>query len=118
MLIFSIIVDPDLLFHSWDPTNQKFQATNIYQLFRSDYSKYNEAKFKEVTRLNVQPPPTTIYTGINLGTAFGLFGVLYIAYGLLITLIKYAMNDDFKSSSSGKRFQHILETLNSPEAFR
>ena len=118
MLNFSIIVDPDMLFHLRDPTNQKFQATNIYQLFRSDYSKYNEANFKEVTKLNVRPPPITIYTGINLGAAFGLFGVLYIVYGLLITLIKYAMNDDFKSSSCGKRCQHILETLNSPEAFR
>ena len=104
---FSIYLDKDL-YHYWNPIHEEFQEVNISRLFRSNNCPNTKLP---------SPPSTTLYTGIKLLAAFVLFGVYNICYGLILTLIKNCINADFKSATHGKRFQHILETLNCPEAF-
>ena len=38
-------------------------------------------------------------------------------YGVLLILIKYCINDDFKSASNWEKLQHIIESLSMPEAY-
>ena len=96
------------MYHYWNPIHEEFQEVNISRLFRSNNCPNTKLP---------SPPSTTLYTGIKLLAAFVLFGVYNICYGLILTLIKNCINADFKSATHGKRFQHILETLNCPEAF-
>ena len=62
-------------------------------------------------------PPITLYTLISLKTAFILFSIFYVVYGSLLALIKCCINNDFNSSSFGTKFQHIVESVNIPEAY-
>ena len=54
---------------------------------------------------------------IHLGSAFKIFGTFYVIYGLSLTMYKNYINADFDKAQYGKRFQHIIDTLNVPEAF-
>ena len=38
-------------------------------------------------------------------------------YGIILTLIKYFINKDFKKAANSEKLQHIIEALNMPEAF-
>ena len=94
-------------FHYWNPDEEDFQSVPMEQLFRSNYSD----------TLYPQPPSTKIYTVISLGHAFVIFGVLYVVYGLILTIFKQCTNTSFQRAKFGVRLQHILEALNVPEAF-
>ena len=61
-----------------------------------------------------QPPPTTLYTAIRLQTAFILFWVGYLSYGILLTALKYCINNNFKSAPRSQKLQHVVEALNIP----
>ena len=61
-----------------------------------------------------QSPPTTLYTAIPLQTAFILFWVGYLLYGILLTALKYCMNDNFKSAPRSQKLQHVVEATNIP----
>ena len=103
----------DQSFHYWNDVEQKFQSVPISQLYRSEYlNKTNQKKL-----FYPAPPSTNLYTLISLGNAFAIFLGFYIIYGLGLTLFKHHMNDNFSKASHGKRFQHIIETLNVSEAF-
>ena len=105
---FTYINDTDLQeYHYWNENEQEFQSIGISQLYRSDYTK---PKYP-------QPPSSTLYTVISLGTAFSIFWAMIIMYGLILTAIKYCLNDDFRSATFLEKFQHIVEALNIPEAF-
>ena len=97
----------DSLFQYWNPIENEFQAINISELFRSSYADNDYA----------QPPPTTIYTLIGLGKAFIIFWAIFVVYAVLLILMKYCINEDFKNASVGEKLQHIIEALNLPEAF-
>ena len=97
----------DNLYHYWNPHDDKFYSTNISNLFRSDYTDFEYPA----------PPPTTLYTCIKLWVAFLIFGVAYFLYGILLTIIKYNINKDFKAATRSEKFQHIIEALNMPEAY-
>ena len=99
-MLFFTLIDYDFLYHYWNPFNDQFENISIAQLFRSDYSNYSDTKLPE-------PPSTNIYTGISLGPAFALFWILFIVYGLIITLIKRKISSDFISSSFFTKFQVI-----------
>ena len=103
----------DQQYHFWNPLNDQFESVKVSDLFRSNYAKCSDSS------VTMYPgyPSTELYTGIKFGRAFGLFWVLYLFYGLTITLIKRCMNSDFRTSSLFEKCMHILETLNSPEAF-
>ena len=62
-------------------------------------------------------PSTQIYTMIRLGMATALFVAFYMAYSVILLLIKNRISKDFLLSSYAKRFQHIIEALNMPESF-
>ena len=62
-------------------------------------------------------PSTEIYTMIRLGIATAIFLVFYLAYAIILLLIKNRYSKDFLLSSYAKRFQHIIEALNMPESF-
>ena len=105
---FKYVNDTDLHeYHYWNENENEFESISISQLFRSDY---NNTEYP-------QPPSTTLYTVISLGTAFIIFWVMMISYGLILTAIKYCLNDDFRSATFLEKFQHIVEALNIPEAF-
>ena len=53
----------------------------------------------------------------TLGKAFIIFWVIFLVYAVLLTLMKYCINEDFKKASVGEKFQHVIEALNLPEAF-
>ena len=69
-------------------------------LFRSDYS-YDTPK----------RPQSTLYTLISLKTAFYLFGVGYVLYGLLLLAIKNRLNKRFYEASKMDKLQHVVESL-------
>ena len=105
---FYLLIDyGDGLYHYWNPREDEYQSINITKLFRSDYTDEN----------NPTPPPTTMYTWIRLQTAFILFGLGFMFYGIILILIKYFINEDFKKASRSEKLQHIIEALNMPEAF-
>ena len=90
-------------------SNDKYQAINISRIFRSDYS---DPKYPG------QPPSTPIYTVIRLGEAYIMFWAAYLLYAIILTIIKCYVNEDFQLASGGEKFQHIVEALNIPEAFK
>ena len=61
-----------------------------------------------------QPPSTTLYTAIRLLTAFILFWAGYLTYGILLTVLKYCINNNFKSASRSQKLQHVVEAINIP----
>ena len=61
-----------------------------------------------------QPPSTTLYTAIRLQTAFILFWVGYLSYGILLTALKYCINNNFKSAPRSQKLQHVVEAINIP----
>ena len=95
------------MYHYWNPIEDDFQNVSITSLFRSEYSNGE----------NPIAPPITLYTLIRLRTAFLLFWIALFFYGLLLTLIKYCMNEDFQSASKWEKLQHIIESLSMPEAY-
>ena len=100
------------LFHYWDSTTDQFQSVKVADIFQSTYS-CSEGKSPQF----LEVPPTTLYTVISFGQAYGLFLGFYVIYGLILTWIKNCMNNDFKMSPKGEKIQHILMTLHCPEAF-
>ena len=42
---------------------------------------------------------------------------MYIFYAFILSIIKYWINEDFQSASFGNIVQHIVESLNLPEAY-
>lgn len=94
-------------YHYWNENELEFQSIGISQLFRSDY---NDTK-------HPLPPSITLYTVIPLGTAFIILWSLMIMYGLILTAIKYCLNNDFRSATFVEKLQHIIGVLNVPEAF-
>ena len=95
------------LYEYWNPITNETQSINITELFRSNYTDTDYP----------QPPPITLYTLTDLRTAYGLFWVIYLFYAILVFLVKYLFNGDFKKASKWEKLQHITETLNNPEAF-
>ena len=61
-----------------------------------------------------QAPPTTLYTAIRLQTAFILFWVGYLSYGILLMALKYCINNNFKSAPRSQKLQHVVEAINIP----
>ena len=107
MVFISYVEYKHTRFHYWNPIEEEFQSIDINNLYRSDYPN----------REYPVPPPTTIYTLIKLRTAFILFWIAFLLYGLLLALIKHYINEDFKSASKWEKLQHILESLSLPEAY-
>ena len=103
----------DQQYHFWNPINDQLESVKVSDLFRSNYANCLDSS--DTTYPGY--PLTELYTGIRFGRAFGLFWVLYLFYGLTITFIKCCMNADFRTASWIEKCMHILETLNSPEAF-
>ena len=62
-------------------------------------------------------PSTQLYTMIRLVEATAIFLAFYLAYAIILLLIKNRISKDFLLSSYAKRFQHIIEALNMPESF-
>ena len=58
-----------------------------------------------------------MYTVVKLGMAFGLIGVGYFLYGLLLLAIKCCMNKGFYEASKIDKLVHITGALNLPEAY-
>ena len=105
---FRYVNDTDLQeYHYWNEIELEFQSIGISQLYRSDY---NDTEYP-------QPPPSTLYTVISIGTAFIIFCAMMIMYGLILTTIKYCLSNDFRLATFWEKFQHIIEALNIPEAF-
>ena len=100
------------LFQYWDSTTDQNESVKVSDIFRSTYncSDGQPPKFLKI-------PPTTLYTVISFGQAYGLFLGFYVIYGLTLTWIKNCMNNDFKKSPMGEKIQHILMTLHCPEAY-
>ena len=46
-----------------------------------------------------------------------IFSTMMIMYGLILTVIKSCLNNDFRLATFWEKFQHIVETLNVPEVF-
>ena len=46
-----------------------------------------------------------------------LFWLGFISYGIILTFIKYFINEDFKKATKSEKLQHIIEALNMPEAY-
>ena len=42
---------------------------------------------------------------------------MIITYGLILIVIKYCLNNDFRSAPFFEKFHHIIGALNVPEAF-
>ena len=98
----------DTLYQYWNPIEKEFQSINISQLFRSDYSKIDEFPM---------PPLTTNYTVISLGTSFATFWAMFLAYSIMLTVMKYFISNEFKRASFWEQLQNIIEALNIPEAY-
>ena len=93
-------------FHYWNDITNEYASVHVSELFRAN-NKINGAH---------QLVPSTLYTIIELRTAYIIFWIFYLLYGLLLLFIKYCMNEDFKSATFGEKFQHIVEAINMPEA--
>ena len=105
---FKYVNDTDLQeYHYWNEIELEFQSIGISQLYRSNYTDIKLPR----------PPSTTLYTIISFGTAYIIFWAMMIMYGLILTVIKSCLNNDFKSATFWEKFQHIVEALNIPEAF-
>ena len=94
-------------FQYWNPIEEEFQSIDVHKLFRSDYT---DTDFPEA-------PPTTHYTVISLNTAFLIFLAMYLLYAVIVFSIKQWMNKDFRLATFEEKLQHVLQTLNMPEAF-
>ena len=94
-------------YHYWNEFESEFQSVEISKLFRSHYTD----------PINPMPPSITKYTGIPLQTAFFIFLAMYAFYAFILSIIKYWLNEDFQSASFGNILQHIIESLNFPEAY-
>jgi hypothetical protein len=104
----------DHQFLYWNSSiHDQVQSVNVADIFRSEYSNCSEPLDAKLPK----PPSPILYTDISFGTLFALFGTFYVVYGLLLTLLKQLINEDFRSASNGKRFQHILEAINIPDPF-
>ena len=97
----------DQQYHFWNTLTNEPDKIPISSLFRSDYSDPKHSL----------PPPTTLYTSIDLKTAFVIFWSIYLTYAILLAVFKCLFSKEFKSASKFKKLQHIVEALNLPEAF-
>ena len=98
----------DTLYQYWNPIEEEFQSINISLLFRSDYSKITEFPM---------PPLTTNYTVISLGTSFATFWAMFLAYSIMLAVMKYFISNEFKRASFWEKLQNVIEALNIPEAY-
>ena len=85
----------------WNPKEEVFQSVNISQLFRFQNT----------------PPSSKIYTVIGLVDSYLIFLVMFLAYSIIIGLVKHFINKDFRMASFGAKLQHIVEAINMPETF-
>ena len=99
--------DHDFSFHFWNPNATKFQTVPLSDLFRSDYADIDTPK----------RPQSSLYTLVRLKTAFCLFWMGYILYGLLLLAIKNCLNKRFYQASKMEKIQHVVEALNLPETY-
>ena len=97
-------------YHYWNEFESEFQSVEISNLFRSNYTDHT-------FWYDILPPSSTKYTVIPLNTAYYLFGAMYIVYAFTLSIIKYWINDKFRSASLGNILQHIIESLNLPEVY-
>ena len=91
-------------YHYWNPYANEFENISAFKLFRSDYTIPSSP----------QPPPSIVYTGLELMWAFILFWIGYLLYGIFLILIKCRLNENFKAASIGEKLQHIIEAVNIP----
>ena len=98
------------LYHYWNEFETEFQSVEISKLFRFNY---RDPTFW----YNILPPSSTKYTVIPLNTAYYIFVAMYVLYAIILSIIKYWINGDFQSASYGSILQHIIESLNLPEAY-
>ena len=63
------------------------------------------------------PPSRTNYTVISLGTSFATFWAMFLAYSIMLAVMKYFISNEFKRASFWEKLQNVIETLNIPEAF-
>ena len=94
-------------YHYWNEFESEFQSVEISKLFRSHYTN----------PMNPMQPSITKYTGIPLQMASYIFLAMYGFYTFILSIIKYWINEDFQSASFGSILQHIIESLNFPEAY-
>ena len=78
------------LYQYWNPIEEEFQSINISLLFRSDYSKITEFPM---------PPSRTNYTVISLGTSFATFWAMFLAYSIMLAVMKYFVSNEFKRTA-------------------
>jgi hypothetical protein len=90
---------------------------DVSSLFRSNYigKCLDEPDMLESTLPD--SPSTQLYTMIRLDMAAAIFLAFYLAYAIILLLIKKCISKDFLLFSYAKRFQHIIEALNMPESF-
>ena len=93
-------------FHYWNPI-ENFTSVDAHLLFRSNDAESGDSIL----------PPTSNYTGIKLGMAFGFFGAMFLIYAILLALIKCCISKSFWKARRSDKLQHVIEVLNVPEAF-
>ena len=57
------------------------------------------------------------YTGVRVGTAFGLFMLLLFAQTVIAMIIKLVMNKEFRETSWGSKVQHACLIVNLPDTY-
>ena len=57
------------------------------------------------------------YTGVRVGTAFGLFMLLLFAQTVIAMIIKLVMNKEFRETSWGSKLQHACLIVNLPDNY-
>ena len=57
------------------------------------------------------------YTGVRVGTAFGLFMLLLFAQTVIAMIIKLVMNKEFQETSWGSKLQHACLIVNLPDNY-
>ena len=94
-------------FHYWNDITDKVESVHVSEIFRSNNKITGEPEI----------PTTTLYTIISLRTAYLLFAVFYLVYGLFLSLIKCCISSEFYSAKFGAKFQHIVEAVNMPDSY-
>ena len=89
------------MYQYWNPIEEEFQSVNISQLFRFQNT----------------PPSSKLYTLIGLGDAFFIFLAMLMTYSIVLGMLKYFINKDFRMASFAAKMQHIIEAINMPEMY-
>jgi len=65
-----------------------------------------------------RPIPYSEYTIVPLGTAFFIFIAGFLFYGLVVLVAKTKASQKFKKARWTSKLQHIIESLNLPDAYQ